>query len=46
LDAELKERSSVSEASAKQKNVFQWGDSAAQEEFKALGDEISEILEL
>ena len=32
LDAELTERSSVSEASAKQKNVFQCGDALAKEE--------------
>jgi chromosome partitioning protein len=46
LDSELKERSSVSEASAKQKNVFQWGDTQAKDEFTELGDEISESLGL
>ncbi len=46
LDTELTERSSVSEASAKQKNVFQWGDAAAKEEFTELGDEVSESLGL
>ncbi len=40
LDPELTERSAVSEAAAKQKNVFQCGDKTAIAEFEAMGAEV------